>query len=159
MKETLSRKSTNIEGHEGDNSGIKGTRRRHSITFFCTHGFTRLCLVPHLRWGQKPLMLSLYIVLYPDVEEGVKLVEIKIRDVDPIAKKKLDEVAKKKKISRQKLLKGIIEMTAFMPEDTKREKELERLLEKNITAMENCYQAMEKMNQFLTLMGQEDLNE
>ncbi|BCC15064.1 hypothetical protein BC30048_p2077 (plasmid) [Bacillus cereus] len=85
--------------------------------------------------------------------------EIKIRDVDPIAIKKLDEVAKKKKISRQKLLKGIIEMTAFMPEDTKREKELERLLEKNITAMENCYQAMEKMNQFLTLMGQEDLNE
>ncbi|MGD6955435.1 hypothetical protein ACQCWI_28010 [Bacillus thuringiensis] len=85
--------------------------------------------------------------------------EIKIRDVDPIAIKKLDEVAKKKKISRQKLLKGIIEMTAYMPEDTKREKELERLLEKNITAMENCYQAMEKMNQFLTLMGQEDLNE
>lgn len=85
--------------------------------------------------------------------------EIKIRDVDPIAIKKLDEVAKKKKISRQKLLKGIIEMTAFMPEDTKREKELERLLEKNITAMENCYQVMEKMNQFLTLMGQEELNE
>jgi gamma-glutamylcyclotransferase (GGCT)/AIG2-like uncharacterized protein YtfP len=106
------------------------------------------------------MLFSLYIVLYPDVEEGVKLVEIKIRDVDPIAIKKLDEVAKKKKkISRQKLLKGIIEMTAFMPEDTKREKELERLLEKNITAMENCYQAMEKMNQFLTLMGQEDLNE
>ncbi|HDR6319105.1 TPA: hypothetical protein QCU53_006061 [Bacillus thuringiensis] len=85
--------------------------------------------------------------------------EIKIRDVDPIAIKKLDEVARKKKISRQKLLKGIIEMTAFMPEDTKREKELERLLGKNIKAMENCYQAMEKMNQFLTLMGQEDLNE
>lgn len=105
------------------------------------------------------MLFSLYIVLYPDVEEGVNLVEIKIRDVDPIAIKKLDEVAKKKKISRQKLLKGIIEMTAFMPEDTKREKELERLLEKNITAMENCYQAMEKMNQFLTLMGQEDLNE
>jgi phosphoenolpyruvate-protein kinase (PTS system EI component) len=106
------------------------------------------------------MLFSLYIVLYPDVEEGVKLVEIKIRDVDPIAKKKLDEVAKKKKISRQKLLKGIIEMTAFMPEDTKREKRIRKIVrKKNITAMENCYQAMEKMNQFLTLMGQEDLNE
>jgi hypothetical protein len=105
------------------------------------------------------MLFSLYIVLYPDVEEGVKLVEIKIRDVDPIAIKKLDEVAKKRRSPGKKLLKGIIEMTAFMPEDTKREKELERLLEKNITAMENCYQAMEKMNQFLTLMGQEDLNE
>jgi len=35
--------------------------------------------------------------------------EIKVRNVDPIAIKKIDEMAKEKKISRQEFLKGQIE--------------------------------------------------
>lgn len=81
---------------------------------------------------------------------------LKIRDIDPVAIKKLDEEAKRKGISRQKLLKGLIEMSAFMPEHTKREKELENLLDKNILAMSQCYKAMEKMNQFVEQMTMDD---
>ncbi|PEZ02520.1 hypothetical protein CN326_20040 [Bacillus sp. AFS018417] len=78
--------------------------------------------------------------------------EIRIREVDPVAVNKIDEMAKRKGISRQKFLKGQIEMIAFFQEQNKREMELENLIEKNIHMMNMCTSEMQKMNQFIEMM-------
>lgn len=80
------------------------------------------------------------------------MVDIIIRNVDATAVKKLDELAKKKGISRQEFLKGQIETLAFFREQTTRELHLQNLINKNIQAMENCYEVMERMNVFLEMM-------
>ncbi|KEK22052.1 hypothetical protein [Bacillus gaemokensis] len=85
--------------------------------------------------------------------------EIRIREVDPIAVKKIDEIAKRKGISRQKFLKNQIEMLAFFQQQNKREMELENLIEKNIYVMKECYNEMHKMNEFIQMMMQGDENE
>ncbi|QWI63752.1 hypothetical protein EXW57_29125 (plasmid) [Bacillus mycoides] len=84
---------------------------------------------------------------------------LKIRDIDPVALKKIDEIAKEKGISRQKFLKAQIEMLAFFQQQNKREMELENLIEKNIHMMNDCYSAMEKMNEFIQMMMQDVENE
>ncbi|MGE7858154.1 hypothetical protein ACQKNI_19035 [Bacillus sp. NPDC094064] len=85
--------------------------------------------------------------------------EIRIREVDPIAVKKIDEIAKRKGLSRQKFLKDQIEMLAFFQQQNKREMELENLIEKNIHMMSDCYNAMGKMNEFIQMMMQDVENE
>ncbi|PHC36277.1 hypothetical protein COF09_29145 [Bacillus toyonensis] len=85
--------------------------------------------------------------------------EIRIREVDPIAVKKIDEIAKRKGLSRQKFLKDQIEMLAFFQQQNKREMELENLIEKNIHMMSDCYSAMEKMNEFIQMTMQDVENE
>ncbi|MBE5107865.1 hypothetical protein IGI01_22215 [Bacillus thuringiensis] len=85
--------------------------------------------------------------------------EIRIREVDPIAVKKIDEMAKRNGLSRQKFLKAQIEMLAFFQQQNKREMELENLVEKNIHMMSDCYSAMEKMNEFIRMMMQDVENE
>ncbi|MCU5395757.1 hypothetical protein CN544_29195 [Bacillus toyonensis] len=84
---------------------------------------------------------------------------LKIRDIDPVALKKIDEIAKEKGISRQKFLKAQIEMLAFFQQQNKREMELENLIEKNIHMMSDCYNAMGKMNEFIQMMMQDVENE
>ncbi|MGG1219942.1 hypothetical protein ABE236_21090 [Priestia endophytica] len=44
--------------------------------------------------------------------------EIKVRNVDPVVVKKIDEMAKGKGISRQEFLKGLLEMLVFFREQT-----------------------------------------
>lgn len=128
--------------------------------FSCSHRFARLRLASHLRWEQKPLMLfSLFFDLYPQLQKGEGKVEIRIREVDPIAVKKIDEIAKRKGLSRQKFLKGQIEMLAFFQQQNKREMELENIIQKNIHMMNDCYSEMKKMNEFIQLMMQDDENE
>ncbi|PEI89828.1 hypothetical protein COM11_15930 [Bacillus pseudomycoides] len=85
--------------------------------------------------------------------------EIRIREVDPIAVKKIDEMAKRKGLSRQRFLKGQIEMIAFFQQQNKREMELENLIQKNIHVMNDCYNEMQKMNAFIQMMMQGDENE
>ncbi|PGU16131.1 hypothetical protein [Bacillus thuringiensis] len=85
--------------------------------------------------------------------------EIRIREVDPIAVKKIDEMAKRNGLSRQKFLKAQIEMLAFFQQQNKREMELENLVEKNIHMMSDCYSVMEKMNEFIQMMMQDVENE
>ncbi|SDZ40833.1 hypothetical protein [Bacillus sp. 166amftsu] len=82
--------------------------------------------------------------------------DIKIRNLSPVAIKRLDEIAKKKNISRQELLKGQIETLAFYREQQNRELYLQQLLEKNIYAMESCFKAVKEMNAFLQMMTQDD---
>ncbi|MFE6139719.1 hypothetical protein [Bacillus sp. NPDC057893] len=85
--------------------------------------------------------------------------EIRIREVDPIAVKKIDEIAKRKGLSRQKFLKDQIEMLAFFQQQNKREMELENLIQKNIHTMSDCYSEMKKMNDFIQMMMQDVENE
>ncbi|MGE7875572.1 hypothetical protein [Bacillus paramycoides] len=85
--------------------------------------------------------------------------EIRIREVDPIAVKKIDEIAKRKGLSRQKFLKYQIEMLAFFQQQNKREMELENIIQKNIHMMNDCYSVMEKMNEFIQMMMQDVENE
>lgn len=82
--------------------------------------------------------------------------DIKIRNLSPVAIKRLDEIAKKKNISRQEFLKGQIETLAFYQEQQNRELYLQQLLEKNIYAMESCFEAVKEMNAFLQMMKQDD---
>ncbi|MED1107828.1 hypothetical protein [Bacillus paramycoides] len=85
--------------------------------------------------------------------------EIRIREVDPIAVKKIDEIAKRKGLSRQKFLKDQIEMLAFFQQENKREMELENIIPKNIHMMNDCYSEMKKMNEFIQMMMQDNENE
>lgn len=66
-----------------------------------------------------------------------------IRNIDPTAVKKIDELAKEKGISRQEFLKGQLEMLAFFREQTTRERHLENLIDKNIEMIKKCSQFME----------------
>lgn len=61
--------------------------------------------------------------------------EIKIRNVDPIAVKKFDELAKKKSISRQEFLKSVLEKVAYEHEQSEREMRLEWIISRNIQVM------------------------
>ncbi|MGG3182392.1 hypothetical protein ABEQ41_29605 [Priestia megaterium] len=82
--------------------------------------------------------------------------EIKIRNVDPIAVKKIDELAKKKKLSRQEFLKGQLETLTLFQTQTDREKELENLVHFNIQTVGKCTEVMETMNQFITELMEGD---
>lgn len=93
------------------------------------------------------------------MQKGEGKVEIRIREVDPIAVKKIDEIAKRKGLSRQKFLKDQIEMLAFFQQQNKREMELENIIQKNIHMMNDCYGEMKKMNEFIQMMMQDDENE
>lgn len=105
------------------------------------------------------MLFSLFFDLYPQLQKGEGKVEIRIREVDPIAVKKIDEIAKRKGLSRQKFLKDQIEMLAFFQQQNKREMELENIIQKNIHMMNDCYSEMKKMNEFIQMMMQDDENE
>ena len=79
-----------------------------------------------------------------------------LRNIDPIAVKKIDEIAKEKKISRQEFLKGQIETLAVFQEQKDREAELENLIDRNIKMMEKCAVAIETINGFIQDMMGED---
>ncbi|MEG8980294.1 hypothetical protein U8Y98_26660 [Priestia megaterium] len=79
-----------------------------------------------------------------------------LRDIDPIAVKKIDEIAKEKKISRQEFLKGQVETLAVFQEQKDREAELERVIDRNIKMMERCAVAIETINGFIRDMTGED---
>lgn len=82
--------------------------------------------------------------------------DILLRDIDPIAVKKIDEIAKEKKISRQEFLKSQVETLAVFQEQKDREAELERLIDRNIKMMERCAVAIETINGFIQDMTGED---
>ena len=82
--------------------------------------------------------------------------DILLRDIDPTAVKKIDEIAKEKKISRQEFLKGQVETLAVFQEQKDRDAELENIIYKNIKMMEKCAVAIETINGFIQDMTGED---
>ncbi|MGG0258741.1 hypothetical protein ABEY48_02650 [Bacillus mycoides] len=82
--------------------------------------------------------------------------EIRVRNMNPVAVKRIDEIAKAKGLSRDKFLQGQLETLAFYREQQNRELYLQQLLEKNIYAMESCFEAVKEMNAFLKLMTEDE---
>ncbi|MEH6944788.1 hypothetical protein [Bacillus sp. JJ722] len=78
-----------------------------------------------------------------------------VRNVDPVAVKKIDELAKKNNQSRQEFLKNQLELLAFYRQQTEREMHLQNLIEKNIFTMTNCYKELEKMNDLMAVIMDE----
>lgn len=85
------------------------------------------------------------------LEEAFNL-EIKIRNVDPAAVKKIDELAKKKKLSRNQYLKNYVETLSVLEELKKQEEryvELTKLLaglvERNTTVLSKVDRVLEEI--------------
>jgi len=80
--------------------------------------------------------------------------DIFLRNIDPVAMKKVDELAKENGMSRQQFLKEQFEVLAFFDEQVAREKRLEAIIDQNIEMMKQCAISIEKMNDILyELMG------
>lgn len=82
--------------------------------------------------------------------------DIKIRDLDPMVIKKIDELAKKNKQSRQKFLKTQIENLSIINELQRQEDRFTLLvnriliiLKKNTDAFQNVNEVMGKMQSIL----------
>ena len=105
------------------------------------------------------MLFSLFFDLYPQLQKGAEIVHLKIRDIDPVALKKIDEMAKEKGVIQTKIFERQIEMLAFFQQQNKREMELENIIQKNIHMMSDCYSEMKKMNEFIQMMMQDDENE
>lgn len=76
--------------------------------------------------------------------------------MNPAAVKRIDEIAKAKGLSRDKFLRGQLETLAFYQEQQNRELYLQQLIEKNIYAMEKCFEVAGEMDAFLKMMTQDD---
>ncbi|MCY8231999.1 hypothetical protein [Priestia endophytica] len=81
--------------------------------------------------------------------------DIFLRNIDPIAVKKIDETAKKKSISRQEFLKSAVEKIAYEKEITEREIRLEMIIAKNIQAMEKMTDRVEQLENVLADLMEE----
>lgn len=101
------------------------------------------------------MLFSLFVVEILNLEEEMKM-EVRVRNMNPVAVKRIDEIAKAKGLSRDKFLQGQLETLAFYREQQNRELYLQQLLEKNIYAMESCFEAVKEMNAFLKLMTEDE---
>ncbi|MCF6800152.1 hypothetical protein P4573_14240 [Priestia megaterium] len=80
--------------------------------------------------------------------------DIFLRNIDPVAMQKVDELAKKNEMSRRRFLKEQFEVLAFFDEQVEREKRLEAIIDQNIEIMKQCAISIEKMNDIIyELMG------
>ncbi|WP_375090931.1 hypothetical protein ACDZ29_12270 [Peribacillus sp. RS7] len=75
--------------------------------------------------------------------------DIFLRKIDPVAMKKIDEIAKRKSISRQEFLKSIVEKVAYEPEQNEKEMRLEWIISKNINAMEKMIDKVDQLESLL----------
>lgn len=75
--------------------------------------------------------------------------DIFLRNIDPIAVKKFDEIAKKKSISRQELLKAVIEKSAYEKEQNEKDMRMEMIISKNILVMGKMTEAIERFENLM----------
>lgn len=129
--------------------------------FFCPHGNVRHCRTPHAMWGQFPLML------FPFPSSAVNgfenelplhfvgatfwnryaggMMEIKIRNVEPYAVQKIDELARKQNISRNGYLKKQLESIALMGEIRQIEGRYESLVQSLVEIIKDNTTAYEQI--------------
>lgn len=82
--------------------------------------------------------------------------EIKVRNVCPIAVSKVDRLAKEKGLSRQAFLKEQIETLSIMKEAEKQEQAIHDLYDRTIETMQRCSGAMANMDRtFNRLLGED----
>ncbi|MBT2254291.1 hypothetical protein [Priestia megaterium] len=83
--------------------------------------------------------------------------EIKVRNVCPVAVSKLDRLAKEKGLSRQAFLKEQLETLSIIEEVEKREQAIDDLYGRTIEAMEKCSDSMTNMDRtFHKLTGEDE---
>ncbi|MEH7589529.1 hypothetical protein V7247_22465 [Priestia megaterium] len=83
--------------------------------------------------------------------------EIKVRNVCPVAVSKLDRLAKEKGLSRQAFLKEQLETLSIIEEVEKREQAIDDLYDRTIETMEKCSDAMTNMDcTFHKLTGEDE---
>ncbi|MED4132567.1 hypothetical protein P4668_09250 [Priestia megaterium] len=83
--------------------------------------------------------------------------EIKVRNVCPVAVSKVDRLAKEKGLSRQAFLKEQIETLSIMEEVKKREQAIDDLYDRTIDTMQRCSDAMTNMDRtFNKLFGEDE---
>lgn len=75
--------------------------------------------------------------------------DIFLRNIDPVAMKKIDEMAKKKSISRQELLKAVIEKVAYEKEQNEKDMRMEMIISKNIFVMEKMAESVERLENLM----------
>ncbi|MEJ9233096.1 hypothetical protein LAV79_27635 [Peribacillus butanolivorans] len=81
--------------------------------------------------------------------------DIFLRNIDPIAVKKFDEMAKKKLISRQELLKAVIEKVAYEKEQNEKDMRMEMIISKNIFVMGEMTEAVNRLEILLSDLMEE----
>ncbi|WP_374187712.1 hypothetical protein ACEPPU_29950 (plasmid) [Priestia aryabhattai] len=83
--------------------------------------------------------------------------EIRVRNMCPVAVSKLDRLAKEKGLSRQAFLKEQIETLSIMKEVEKQEQAIDDLYDRTIEVMEKCSDAMTNMDRtFNKLLGEDE---
>ena len=81
--------------------------------------------------------------------------DLLLRNIDPIAVKSFDEIAKKKSISRQEYLKSVLEKIAYEKEQNEKEARLEMIISKNIITMEQMTNAVSRLENLLSELMEE----
>ncbi|MBL3645523.1 hypothetical protein JMN23_24545 [Bacillus sp. RHFB] len=81
--------------------------------------------------------------------------DIFLRNIDPIALKKIDEMAKRKSISRQEFLKTIVEKVAYEPEINENELRLERIIKMNFQIMKEATSTINRFENLLVELTEE----
>ena len=83
--------------------------------------------------------------------------EIKVRNVCPVAVSKVDRLTKEKGLSRQAFLKEQIETLSIMKEVEKQEQAIDDLYDRTIDIMQRCSDAMTNMDRtFHKLTGEDE---
>jgi len=81
--------------------------------------------------------------------------DLLLRNIDPVAVKKFDEMAKKKSISRQEFLKSVLEKVAYEKEQNEKEARLEMIISKNVLVMEEMTNAVSRLEKLLSELTEE----
>ena len=87
--------------------------------------------------------------------KGEENMDLLLRNIDPVAVKKFDEMAKKKSISRQEYLKSVLEKVAYEKEQNEKEARLEMIISKNIIVMEQMTNAISRLENLLSELMEE----
>ncbi|KON68899.1 hypothetical protein AKG34_08945 [Peribacillus butanolivorans] len=81
--------------------------------------------------------------------------DILLRNIDPVAMKKIDEMAKRKSISRQEFLKSIVEKVAYEPEINENEFRLESIIKMNFQIMKEATITINRFENLLVELTEE----
>lgn len=75
--------------------------------------------------------------------------EVKVRGVDPAAVKKIDELARKQRISRNQYLASLVNNFAALDEFKSYQKQYETVIEKCLTVIQQNSSTQEKMLRYM----------
>ncbi|CAN7661227.1 hypothetical protein LJR015_002738 [Peribacillus frigoritolerans] len=81
--------------------------------------------------------------------------DILLRNIDPVAMKKIDEMAKRKSVSRQEFLKSIVEKVAYEPEINENELRLESIIKMNFQIMKEATITINRFENLLVELMEE----